>query len=365
MHHLASALLNWFHANARDLPWRRGYDPYQVWVSEIMLQQTQMDRVVGYFERFVARFPDVHSLASAPEDEVLNLWEGLGYYSRARNLRKAAGAIVNNGGQVPRSATELQTLPGVGPYTAAAIASIAYGEAVPVLDANVERVLARVLDVAEPIKSKAAKDVIQPVARELVDAGDPRAVNQALMELGALVCTNRRPSCSACPLAGDCLAHARDTILERPVKAKPPQTIHLTMATGVLVHDGRLFIQKRPPSGVWAGLWEFPGGTLEGGETPEQAVVRELDEETGFTVGGLEKIGVARHSFTRYQVDLHGFFCALTNGQGPQPPRLTAAQEFRWVTPDELDGFAFPSGHRKLIAKLRADLRLPALLSRT
>lgn len=358
-------LLDWFAQNARDLPWRRSLDPYHVWLSEIMLQQTQMERGVAYFERFVARFPDVQSLDAAGEDEVLKLWEGLGYYSRARNLRRAARAVMEvHGGSFPREAEAIRALPGVGPYTAGAIASVAFNAPVPAVDANVLRVFSRLLDVDEPVSTPAVRRRIEAAAAELLDRGQARAFNQALMELGALVCKPRKPDCPACPLAELCLAQARGTTLMRPVLKPGPEIIRVNMACGVLASRGRVFIQKRRKNDVWPGLWEFPGGVMEEGETPEQTLVREYREETelGVLAGG--KIGVLRTSYTRYRITLHGYFCQAAPGVDPEADlRLREADEARFVAPEELRGYAFPSGHSRLVAKLLTDLRLRELLS--
>ncbi len=363
------ALLDWFAGNARDLPWRRTLDPYHVWLSEIMLQQTQMDRAVGYFERFLARFPDISSLDAADEDEVLKLWEGLGYYSRARNLRKAARQVMErHGGTFPRAAQDIRALPGVGPYTAGAIASVAYNEPLPAVDANVLRVFSRLLDLAEPVDVPAVRRRIQAAVVQLLDPLDARGFNQALMELGALVCAPRSPRCPACPLEGFCLARKRGTQESRPVLKPGPEIIRISMACGVLASRGRLYIQKRRPDDVWPGLWEFPGGVLEQGETPEQALVREVREETGLGVRPCGKIAVVRNSYTRYRITLHGFFCqvdapldALVDPESTFC--LNEATEARFVAPEEISRYAFPSGHARLVAKTLTDLRLQGFLT--
>lgn len=360
-----SALLGWFAQNARDLPWRRTLDPYQVWLSEIMLQQTQMDRAVAYFERFVARFPDVSSLAAAHEDEVLKLWEGLGYYSRARNLLRAARHMDReHGGALPRGFEAIRALPGVGPYTAGAIASIAWGEPRPAVDANVLRVFSRLLDLEEPVNTPAARRRVEAAVQDLLPRDQARDFNQALMELGALVCAPRRPDCPACPLAAQCLARARGTTPERPVLKAGPEIIRIVMACGVLADSGELFIQKRRPDDVWPGLWEFPGGVLEPGETPEDALVREYREETGLAVRPAGRIATLRTSYTRYRITLHGYYCTAGNGADPRAAiRVREAEEGRFVRPAELARFAFPSGHARLVARLLADLRLPGFLA--
>ncbi len=355
-------LLDWFAAAKRDLPWRRDYDPYAVWVSEIMAQQTQMDRVVGYFNRFVARFPDVAALAAAEEDVVLKAWEGLGYYSRARNLLAAARVIMaEHGGRFPQDLAAIRALPGIGDYTAGAIASIAFNSAATAVDANVMRVLARACDIDVPVKEPAGKARVREVAQSLLPSGRARDFNQGLMELGGLVCRPKSPDCRACPVAPTCQARHLGIVADRPVLSKTPDIVPLNVATGVLVQAGRVFIQKRLPKGAWGNMWEFPGGRIEAGETPEQAVVREFREETGFATSVSAKLSVIRHGYTTYRVTLHCYLLRLTQARPdarPPDPVLTAAQESLWVGPNELARFAFPAGHRKLIETMHQSLWL-------
>ncbi|HML53539.1 MAG TPA: A/G-specific adenine glycosylase [Solidesulfovibrio magneticus] len=354
-------LLDWFAQNRRDLPWRRTYDPYGVWVSEIMAQQTQLDRVAVYFERFMARFPSVAALASADETEVLKAWEGLGYYSRARNLLAAARRVMaEHDGRLPADFAALRALPGVGDYTAGAVAAIAHGQDHVAVDANVLRVLARVCDIDAPIKEPAGKAQATSLARELLPPGRARDYGEALMEFGALLCRPRNPDCPACPLAEHCAARRLNIVADRPVLSKSKDITPLNVATGVLVHAGRIFIQKRLPKGAWANLWEFPGGRIEAGETPEQAVVREFAEETGFATRVETKLAVIRHGYTTYRVTLHCCLLRLTDVPETAPlpePTLTAAQESLWAAPDELSRYAFPAGHRKLIEQFGESLR--------
>lgn len=353
-------LLDWFAASRRDLPWRRDYDPYAVWVSEIMAQQTQMDRVVPYFERFMARFPDVAALARADEDAVLKAWEGLGYYSRARNLLAAARQIAaEHGGRLPAELSAIRALPGIGDYTAGAVASIAYGLDAVAVDANVLRVLSRVCDIDTPAREPAGRARVTALARELLPPGRAREYNQALMELGALICRPKNPDCPGCPAATVCQAKHLGIVADRPVLSKTPDIIPLTVATGVLVHAGLVFIQKRLPKGAWANMWEFPGGRIEDGETSQAAVVREFAEETAFTVEAAAKLAVIRHGYTTYRVTLHCHLLRLTGDYDPRAtpdPILTAAQESLWLAPAELSHYAFPAGHRKLIDQLAGSL---------
>ncbi len=352
---LQDSLLAWFSEHGRNLPWRREYQPYHVWLSEIMLQQTQMERVLAYFPRWLAAFPDLASLAQAEEQEVLRLWEGLGYYSRARNLHQTARILHrHHNSTLPADHAALLKLPGIGRYTAGAIMSLAFNLPCPIVDANVERLFARLFNLAEPVKAKSSQAFIWGKAEELIPPGKARLFNQSLMELGALVCQPRAPKCAACPLRLHCAALARGLVAQRPVAGKARETIAIRMVTGVLSHRGRIFIQKRLANDVWPNLWEFPGGVIEGDETPEEALRREYLEETGFAIHRPEKLLDLKHSYTRYRVTLHCYACRLAGSA--TRPRLAAAQEYRWVTPGELGHFAFPAPHRRLIDRLGAGL---------
>ncbi len=357
---LVQALLEWFGRSMRPLPWRQEYSPYQVWISEIMLQQTQMDRAVAYYERWMRRFPDARSVAEAEPDDVLKLWEGLGYYSRVRNLHKAAREIVDrHGGELPLEHEALRALPGIGEYTAGAILSIAGNEPIPAVDANVERVFSRIFDIDAPVKSPIAADYIKHMAAALIPSGQARMFNQALMELGALVC-GRTPRCSDCPLARFCQAKRLNIVADRPVRGKKYGYTALEIISGVLIYQGRVFIQKRLDSGVWAGLWEFPGGRLEPGEDPAQGIVREFFEETEFPVVVTTPLGLVRHAYTRYRISMHCFMCGFieapaSNGGFPKPV-LHAATDYRWVRPAELEQYTLPAGHRKLLDAWMPDL---------
>ncbi len=342
----AARLLTWFAEAERPLPWRRTYEPYGVWVSEIMLQQTQAERGARCFEAWMRRFPDLRSLAEADEEEVLAAWEGLGYYSRARNLHAAARWIMDmHGGRFPQAFEHIRALPGVGEYTAGAVAAIAFNQPVPAVDANVRRVLARVCDIDVPLDGPEAKNRLTETARALIPPDAPRLFNQALMELGALVCA-KKPQCGRCPVAEFCLARRRGTAAERPVKKPGPGYTHLEMVAGVVARkDGAVFIRKRPPGGLWGGLWEFPGGSLPPGEEPERALERHIIEQTGLTVTAGDRIAVVRHGYLNRRVTLHGYFCGLSGD-----PDQTA--EGIWARPGELAGCAFPAGPRKLLEHL-------------
>ncbi len=354
MNPFSADLLRWFRANAADLPWRRVRDPYTVWLSEIMLQQTQVQTVIGYFERFVARFPTIAALAAAPLDDVLKLWEGLGYYSRARNLHRAAQEVmVHWGGELPRTARELQSLPGIGRYTAAAIASLAYGEDVPVLDGNVIRVMTRLYNIAEDITQQSTLNRLWELAAALVPAGEAGPYNEALMELGRVICRPRRPACSRCPLQAHCQAYRAGLQEQRPIRARRAPVPHYNVVAGVIsgTAQGRYLIARRRPEGLLGGLWEFPGGKQEDGESRPEALQRELKEELDITVEVGEFLVRVRHAFTHFRITLDAYHCRHVSGE----PRALGVADFAWVTLEEMAGYAFGKADQQIIAALRAE----------
>ena len=343
-------LLRWFVTAMRPLPWRDTYSPYSVWVSEIMLQQTQMERGVAYYKKWMRAFPDIPAVAAADEQAILKAWEGLGYYSRARNLHAAAKRIMaEHGGEFPRELEAIRALPGIGEYTAGAIASIAFNLPEAAVDANVMRVFSRICDIDVPPDRNDVKGFIRVAVKELMPEDSPRFFSQALMEFGALVCA-KKPRCAACPLAEYCEAKRLGTTARRPKQKALRTYAVIEMATGIVLRDGLAFIQKRPPYGVWASLWEFPGGCLEAGESPESAVLRELMEETELAVNIREKVGVFRHAYVTSRVTMHAYICDL--GADAASPVLHAATEGRWVSPEQTAAYAFPAGHRKLLEHL-------------
>nr|WP_275889120.1 A/G-specific adenine glycosylase [Desulfobulbus rhabdoformis] len=345
-------MLVWFEANQRPLPWRATYNPYHVWISEIMGQQTQMDRVVQYFNRWIEQFPNVAAVARASEQSILKAWEGLGYYSRARNIQRAAQQMQEQyGGHIPSDHKALLELPGIGPYTAAAILSIAFNLPFPLKDANVERVFARLADIDRPIKQSAIQKRIGAMAEALLEPELPRFYNQALMELGALICTPKKPACELCPVHMHCQALKKDTVEFRPLPNDKQKKIEIIMACTILHIDGLFFVQQRMADDIWGGLWEFPGGRLEEGEQPLEAARRELAEETGYQAGDLEFFKTVVHHYTRYRVTLHGFLAAMKTK--PEKPILSAAQDYAWVSLTGLSDYPYPAGHRMLVAALQ------------
>jgi len=344
-------LLRWYDHAAADLPWRRSRDPYHIWLSEIMLQQTQMATVIPYFERFIAAFPTVKALAQAPLDNVLKQWEGLGYYSRARNLHRAAQQVVaDHGGRLPTTSEELQQLPGIGRYTAGAIASIVHNEQVAVLDGNVVRVLTRLYDIDEDVTTHAVKQRLWNLAESLVPPDQPGDYNQAIMEFGRMICKPRPPLCNHCPLIQHCLAFQHGVQNQRPVKSARGEVPHFHVAAGIIWNDQRqLLITQRPHSGLLGGLWEFPGGKQEPGESLPECLARELAEELAIRVEVGELFVVVRHAFTHARITLHAFECRYLDG----PPQAIGCADWRWARLDELDRFAFGRADLNIIAELR------------
>jgi A/G-specific adenine glycosylase len=345
-------LLAWFRRRRRDLPWRRDRDPYRVWVSEVMLQQTRVSAARPYFLQFMARFPDVSALAAAALEDVLKAWEGLGYYARAHNLHKAARAVAcDHGGRLPRSVKELTALPGIGPSTAGAIASIAFGLREPVLDGNVTRVLCRVFRVRGiPSEAQTARRLWR-LARRLVSAGDARRCNEALMDLGAGLCTPRRPDCDACPLRDVCLARRSGQQDKLPARRRPGPLPHQTVAVGVIRKGGRILIDRRRAEGLLAGLWELPGGKVREGESPAAAVRREVREEVGIHIRVARPLTTVEHAYSHFRVTIRAFSCTHVSGRA----RAIGCAAVRWVRPVELDDFAFPAANRKIIAAIMAE----------
>ncbi len=348
------ALLQWYAANARDLPWRRTRDPYAIWLSEIMLQQTRVPTAIPYYERFLKRFSTAAHLARARLDTILKLWEGLGYYSRARNLHQAAKEIVSRcHGRLPQTKDELLTLPGIGRYTAGAIASIAFGERTPLVDGNVERVLCRVFRIHGNPKNAAIKERLWKLAEDLLPEHEVGHFNQSLMELGSEICTPRNPRCDECPLANLCEAnhHNEQDILPTRT-AKKPLPSHVVVV-GVIYRAGRILIDKRKPKGLLGGLWEFPGGKVQPGESLESALHREIREELDIEIEVGSEIAVVDHTYTHFHVEIHAFECKHLKGE----PRPLACAALKWVRPSDLPRHAFPAANKKIIEILRVRRR--------
>ncbi len=343
-------LLRWYRQHQRDLPWRGESRPYQVWISEVMLQQTQVVTVIAYYQNFLKQFPTLADLAAAPLADVLKAWEGLGYYARARNLHRAAGEILTrHEGRFPTTYAELRALPGFGEYTAGAVASIAFGEAVPAVDGNVRRVLARLFAIEGDVRQGAAARQLKQIAETLVDPTQPGEWTQTLMELGALVCLPRAPKCLLCPV--NTLCRGRLLGLERELPHRPSKRPrpHFNVTAAVIRRDDYLLIAQRPVEGMLGGLWEFPGGKQEDGETLADCLRREIKEELDLEIAVGQLITKVKHGYTHFKFTLHAFACQLLGGQ----PRALGAADWRWVTLEEIETFPFPRTDLKIIEALR------------
>ena len=341
------ALLVWFAIHRRAMPWRDRPEPYAVWISEMMLQQTQVDTVRPYFDRFMKRFPDVHALARADQDAVLKLWEGLGYYARARNLHRAAGIVVEQyKGQIPRTCASLMELPGVGPYAAAAIASIAYGEATPSVDGNVLRVMARFRGQHVDIKQPDVVTDVRAYLQKRIPASCPGDFNQALMELGALVCRPRNPLCTQCPLRPGCKAAQKGLTAEIPLAPARKRIPHIDMVAVVVRKRGRILLVKRSEDRMLGGLWEFPGGKREKSESLAAAAKRSCLEVSGIDVTPGEKRCIVRHAYSHFRITLHVFEARLESGRVRAGEGCSMAQ---WVRVADMHALAMPITGRKVV----------------
>lgn len=342
----------WFKKNRRPFPWRARRTPYRVWVSEIMLQQTRADQALPYFRVFLRRFPTIRSLAAAPLREVLLAWEGLGYYARARNLHRSAQVIVHrHGGRFPSDPADIRALPGIGPYTAAAIGSLAFGHEAPVLDGNVIRVLARVMALEDRVHTRAAKRRLWAWAEALKIPGHAGLSNEAQMELGALCCTPRDPDCGACPLGNVCRARAGGKPEAYPVKKRRAPVPHKVVGAAVtLRRDGRILIAQRRDSSMLGGLWEFPGGGLDPGETMDGCIARELREEMGVRLEVGPLLTVVHHAYSHFTIELHAHWARLRSGR----PRAIHCADFAWVRPGRFGRYPFSRADLHIIEALRA-----------
>jgi A/G-specific adenine glycosylase len=343
-------LLDWYGEAQRDLPWRKGRDPYRIWVSEVMLQQTQVATVIPYYERFLARFPDIVSLASASIDDVLKLWEGLGYYARARNLHRAAQVVATEyQGVIPSDPKTFASLPGVGTYMTAAVQSIAFDAPLAAVDGNVKRVLARLLALGDSVDSRVGARAIRAEADRLLDRNHPGTFNQAVMELGALVCRPLNPRCDDCPLEDDCAARRLDAPLGFPIRAQKRPVPKQKIAVGVVSDGNRVLITRRAEKGMLGGLWEFPGGKVQRGEKATDACRREIREETGLSVGVDARIARVKHVYSHLEVEIDVFHCRYLGGNVV----LDGPTDHRWITLDEASQYAFPKANHKFLPAVR------------
>ncbi|MFC4769255.1 A/G-specific adenine glycosylase [Effusibacillus consociatus] len=341
-------LLAWYNESKRDLPWRRTSDPYKIWVSEVMLQQTRVETVIPYWTRFMERFPTVESLAAAPEEEVLKHWEGLGYYSRARNLQSAVREVhTKYGGRVPDTLEEISSLPGVGPYTSGAVLSIAYNVPVPAVDGNVFRVLSRLFLIEDDVSKPAARKKFEGLAEFLIPPGEASDFNQALMELGARICIPKSPRCPSCPLQEVCRSHKEGVQEDLPVKGKKKPPRPLDIATGIVRYEEKVLLTRRPLEGLLAGMWEFPGGEVDNGESHENALQRILWEKWALRLTVNSHFADVQHTFSHLHWNLQAYTCEVIG----EP--VAESETARWVNVWELADFPMPVAHQKLAKALQ------------
>ncbi|MEW6234129.1 MAG: A/G-specific adenine glycosylase [Candidatus Omnitrophota bacterium] len=343
---LRRSLLAWFKRTARDLPWRRTRDPYAIWISEIMLQQTRVETVIPYYLRFLDRFPNIAALAQAKQDDLLKLWEGMGYYRRALHLHKAAKIIANEyDGVFPQTLEEWKRLPGVGDYTAGAVASIAFGVRAPALDGNAKRVLARLGGEQGCIDESATAQRLRALAKSLLPAKEPGAFNQAIMELGAQLCTPKQPLCCECPIRKYCAAASQGFQKNIPVRKSKKPVPHRVVVAAAILKNGRYLLGKRPPGGMLEGLWEFPGGKVEGDETQEAALRREIQEELGICVRVGRLIASVDHVYSHLAVTIHLYLCEPME----EKPHAIYHSEIKWIPRSQLRRYAFPAANVKFL----------------
>jgi len=347
MSRVSSQLLNWYRCHARTLPWRDHPNPYAVWVSEIMLQQTRVETVIPYFEKWMRLFPTVKDLANASERDVLNAWEGLGYYSRARNLYKASKIVAEKyNGKLPRDLDDLRALPGIGRYTVGAIASMAFGMDEPTLDGNLRRVFARLFDVAVPADTPAGEKILWALAAEHLPKGKAGDYNQALMDLGAVICTPKNPRCLICPLMEMCAARENETQAYRPM-LKPKKAIpHFVHTAGVISRIGKpayVLLANRPSEGLLGGMWEFPNGRVNG--DPAKELTKALKAGYRLKVQRKEALGlIIQHAYTHFKVTVHVFRCELIE--------MSKNKNLKWARVGELDDYPMGKVDRQIAKKL-------------
>ncbi|WP_018923346.1 A/G-specific adenine glycosylase [Salsuginibacillus kocurii] len=340
-------LVDWYQNNQRELPWRKTKNPYYIWVSEIMLQQTRVDTVIPYFNYFIEQFPTPEDLALADEEEVLKAWEGLGYYSRVRNLQTAVKEVVESyGGEVPKDRAEFRALKGVGPYTSGAVMSIAFDQPEPAVDGNVMRVFSRLLHIEDDIMQAKTKTKFEKVIAQVIEGAPPSDFNQAIMELGALICTPKSPGCLLCPVQAYCQARELGVQEELPVKKKKKEPTRKRIAVlAVQDKEQRWFVRKRPASGLLAGLWEFPQVELEREEEADKALAKMLNDQHAIQAEVEAYLGEVEHVFSHLIWEMEVY-------TGRVDEKLSSTEMGKWVTDQEAKELAYPVSHQKILKRL-------------
>jgi len=347
---IAQKLLNWFQVNRRSLPWRNTTDPYAIWVSEVMLQQTQVNTVIPYYERFLNSFPNIATLAKSDPDHVLKHWEGLGYYARAINLQKASQIVVDQfSGSVPKDPSLFKQLPGVGDYINAAVQSIAFGHRIAVVDGNVRRVLSRLYEMTETVNESKHAKIFANKAQTLLCKQNPGDFNQAIMELGALICMPRKPQCNKCPLTKDCNAFIHETISTFPMRKKKAVVPTQNWVAAVIQKDNKYLLTQRKTGGFLGGLWEFPGGKIFNNERYQNACVRHIKEQLQIKIQIKRHIAQIKHKYTHFNQTMDAFLCRYQSGSIV----LNGPSNYKWINWSELDRFALPKSNLKFLKKFQ------------
>lgn len=348
-HAFANTLLAWFEEHARSLPWREHSDPYSVWVSEVMLQQTRVETVIPYFLDWMSRYPDVESLAHASRAQVLKSWEGLGYYRRAHKLHQAARQLVDEGVRtLPQDEGELMRLPGIGPYTSAAIRAIAFHQDAIALDGNLRRVLSRLINLELDPREREGEARLREWATSSLPSGKASEFNQALMDLGAAVCTPKAPRCSECPVSKFCDARRQGVQEDRPVRPRRRRIPHHDLCAAAIRRSGEVLIARRPVDGLLGGMWAFPGERVRTGEGPSSGLVRFLKNDLGVEVTVQRRFDLIRHAYTHFRITLHAYQCVLAAGT----PGGDVYEEFRWVGVVDLPRYAMGKVDRTIAQQL-------------
>jgi len=354
MQTIAQNLLNWFETNRRNLPWRNTKDPYAIWVSEVMLQQTQVNTVIPYYKRFLKEFPSVSILSKSTQDQVLKCWEGLGYYSRAINIHKASKIVDDQySGLVPSDPIVFRQLPGVGDYINAAVQSIAFGHRMAVVDGNVRRVLSRLYEMPETINESKYAKIFAKKAQALLSNKSPGDYNQAVMELGALICTPRNQQCNICPLSKNCQAFIHNTITKYPRRKKSPVIPTEHWLAAVIQKDNKFLLTQRKTGGFLGGLWEFPGGKIDTNENHQNACLRLIKEQLQIDIHVNNHVCQIKHTYTHFKQIMDAFLCHYRSGTIV----LKGHTDFKWIDWSEINQFALPKSNLKFIKKFEKHIK--------
>ena len=343
-------ILKWFNIHQRKLPWRETENPYFIWIAEVMLQQTQVKKVLPYYEKFIIKFPDIHKLSQAHLNDILKTWEGLGYYARAQNLHKAAKVVVQDlNSEIPSQYTDFRKLPGVGDYIAAAVLSQAFNAPHAVVDGNVKRVLSRIFCISTPVANSASKKTFEKYAKNLLVRKRSGAYNQAIMELGALICRPKNPSCMTCPVRLHCKAFQLDKQYLYPLTVKGKKIPEFQIVMGVIYHDHRFLIIQRKTSGLLGGLWEFPGGRVKNNQPTEQACMELIKQKVNISVNINKHLTRVKHAYSHFKINVDVFQCSYSTGE----ILLDGHIDYRWITFCEIEQFPFHTAIHKIIPYLK------------